>query len=54
MGKEMSAEYNLRRCNRSHYPLVKVGLATLPPNLIESELFGHEKGELINKKKRFE
>ncbi len=30
-----------KRCNR---PLVKVNCATLPANLIESELFGHEKG----------
>ncbi len=54
MGKEVFTEYIHRSCNGIHYPLVKVGLATLPPNLIESELFGYEKGALINKKKRFE
>jgi transcriptional regulator with PAS, ATPase and Fis domain len=35
-GKEVSAEHIHRNSNRSHHPLVKVGLATLPPNLIES------------------
>lgn len=43
-GKEVFAEYVHRISNRSHQPLVKVSLSTLPPNLIESELFGHEKG----------
>jgi transcriptional regulator with PAS, ATPase and Fis domain len=43
-GKEVFAEYIHRKSDRSHHPLVKVGLATLPPNLIESELFGYEKG----------
>lgn len=43
-GKEVFAEYIHRKSDRAMHPLVKVGLATLPPNLIESELFGHEKG----------
>lgn len=43
-GKERIAEsiHNLSR--RKNKPLVKVNCATLPSNLIESELFGHEKG----------
>lgn len=44
VGKELFAEYIHRVSNRSHQSLIKVGLSTLPPNLIESELFGHEKG----------
>lgn len=44
VGKELFAEYIHKKSNRSHYPLVKVSLSTLPPNLIESELFGYEKG----------
>jgi len=44
VGKEMVAEYVHRTSARSEKPFVKVGLAALPPDLLESELFGHEKG----------
>jgi DNA-binding NtrC family response regulator len=44
VGKEMVAEFVHRTSNRAHQPFVKVGLAALPPDLLESELFGHEKG----------
>jgi DNA-binding NtrC family response regulator len=43
-GKEGLADaihYNSRRKNK---PFIKVNCAALPPNLIESELFGHERG----------
>jgi len=44
VGKELIAEYVHRKSPRADRPFVKVGLASLPPDLLESELFGHEKG----------
>ncbi len=43
-GKELIARAVHHISNRSKRTLVKVNCATLPANLIESELFGHEKG----------
>ena len=43
-GKELIARAVHNISNRSKRTLVKVNCATLPANLIESELFGHEKG----------
>lgn len=43
-GKELIARALHNISNRNKMPLVKVNCATLPANLIESELFGHEKG----------
>ncbi|HTX17520.1 MAG TPA: sigma-54 dependent transcriptional regulator [Bacteroidota bacterium] len=44
VGKELFAEYVHRTSKRNGQPLVKVGLSALPPELLESELFGHEEG----------
>lgn len=47
-GKEVFADYIHRLSKRGPNPFVKIGLAALPPDLLESELFGFEKGSFTN------
>lgn len=43
-GKELVARWLHEKSNRNNGPLIEVNCAAIPSELIESELFGHEKG----------
>ena len=44
VGKEVMARYLHQQSRRAERPFISVNCAAIPDNLLESELFGHEKG----------
>jgi len=44
VGKEVMARYVHAKSRRANKPFISVNCAAIPENLLESELFGHEKG----------
>jgi two-component system, NtrC family, nitrogen regulation response regulator NtrX len=52
VGKELVARWVHEKSNRASGPLIEVNCAAIPGELIESELFGHEKGSFTSAMKQ--
>lgn len=51
-GKELVARWIHEKSARQEFPIVEVNCAAIPSELIESELFGHEKGSFTSAHKQ--
>lgn len=51
-GKELVARWIHEKSNRAASPIIEVNCAAIPSELIESELFGHEKGSFTSAMKQ--